>query len=433
MKKILLSLILTAMATSFSVAQNKNVTFQVHSPDSIPVYVFGSWSNWLVWPGDRMNSVGDGYYAVTLSLPVSTTYEFLFVNGISPVKEILDPAWPCTNGNGEYTNRVLSMKTNDTTICYDWKSCNTCTAPANNVAVTFTVHNPDSIPVYVFGSWSNWLVWPGDQMTSIGNGDYAVTLTLPSNTNYEYLFVNGTVPVKEVLNPAWSCTNGNVQYTNRVLALGSTNTSLCFKWDSCVSCTGQSDGIMVKFQVLNPDSVPVYVFGGWSNWGNWPGTPMTSVGNNLYETTIQLKSNQTIEYLFVNGVGPTKEALDPSWACTNGNAQYTNRISTLGSSDTTICFKWGVCQTCGSSAVNSISKDEMKVQLTRDGVRVFSTTVAYIDQIEVYDLLGNKVYHSAGKIKMNGLVPMALHGNAVYLIKISANNQRFTFKGLLTN
>jgi hypothetical protein len=36
--------------------------------------------------------------------------------------------------------------------------------------VTFQVANPDSTPVYVFGSWSGWSNWPGDQMTDT-NGD----------------------------------------------------------------------------------------------------------------------------------------------------------------------------------------------------------------------------------------------------------------------
>ena len=105
------------------------------------------------------------------------------------------------------------------------------------INVTFQVQNPDSIPVFAFGSWSNWGNWPGNPMTSIGNGFYATTMSFQANTNHEFLFVNGTAPyAKEVLNPAWSCTNGNAQYTNRVLTLGSLDTTICLNWNSCTSC-----------------------------------------------------------------------------------------------------------------------------------------------------------------------------------------------------
>jgi hypothetical protein len=105
------------------------------------------------------------------------------------------------------------------------------------INVTFQVQNPDSTPVFAFGSWSGWGNWPGNPMTSIGNGFYATTINFPANTNYEFLFVNGNAPwAKEVLDPAWTCTNGNAQYTNRVLNLGSLDTTICLNWNSCNSC-----------------------------------------------------------------------------------------------------------------------------------------------------------------------------------------------------
>ena len=311
MKKLLLLVIIVLFGANVN-AQTNLVTFQVHNPDSTPVFVFGSWSGWSNWPGDLMANVGNGYYSVTLSIPNNTTHEFLFVNGVGPTKEALDPAWPCTNGNGQYTNRVFTLGVNDTIVCADWQSCNTCAVPTGTVAVTYQVHNPDSTPVYVFGSWSGWSNWPGDLMQSVGNGYYAKTLFLPSSTTYEYLYVNGVGPSKEILDPAWPCTNGNGQYTNRTLQLAATDTTVCNDWQSCNSCFVQSTSRYATIRVESPDSLPVYVFGNWNNWSNWPGEQMTSIGNNLYEATIQLNSNGAYEYLFVNGVGPTKEVLDPT-------------------------------------------------------------------------------------------------------------------------
>ncbi|MCX6241663.1 MAG: hypothetical protein NTX43_07665 [Bacteroidetes bacterium] len=305
------------------------------------------------------------------------------------------------------------------------------TAPSS-VNIVFKVENPDSIPVYVFGSWSNWSNWPGDPMTSLGNNIYAATLSLPANSNFEFLYVNGNAPIKEVLNPAWSCTNGDAQYTYRVLSLGSLDTTICFEWATCLSCGSPPiDSIAVTFKVQNPDSIPVYVFGSWSNWGNWPGTPMASIGNDIYEATLHMKSNQNIEYLFVNGVGPTKEVLDPTWSCTNGNTQYTNRLSILSDADTTICFLWSTCSFCGTTSVNSISNDEMKVNLNENGIRVFSSTMADADQIGVFDMLGRMVYFSDKKQDLSNLIPMKLNSGSIYLITIKNNNRVFKFKGIL--
>ena len=270
-------------------------------------------------------------------------------------------------------------------------------------------------------------------MTSIGNNTYTATLTLAPNSNFEFLYVNGNAPVKEVLNPAWSCTNNNPQYTNRVLALSSLDTTLCFEWASCLACgSAPIDSITVTFKVQNPDSIPVYVFGNWSNWSNWPGTPMTTTGNNIYETTMRLKSNQNVEYLFVNGVGPTKEVLDPSWSCTNGNTQYTNRLSALsGTADTTICFLWNHCLACGTTSVNTLQGDDIKVNLGHQGIRVFSNTITEADQIGVYDMLGRTVYFSDKKQDLTNLIPMRLSSGSIYLITIKNNNRIFTFKGIL--
>ncbi|MFM7218576.1 MAG: hypothetical protein ACKO1U_11200, partial [Bacteroidota bacterium] len=106
---------------------------------------------------------------------------------------------------------------------------------AQNVNVTFQVHNPLPGPAYVFGSW-NWNAYPGTPMVSIGNGYYAATIALTNLSNYEFLFVSGSPLTIESLDPAWSCTNNNAQYTNRVLYVGAGDTTVCSDWDTCTSC-----------------------------------------------------------------------------------------------------------------------------------------------------------------------------------------------------
>jgi hypothetical protein len=213
-----------------------NVTLQVSSPDSTPVHVQGSW-NWGIFPGAPMTMIAPGKYSATIQLVPNAPYEYKFNNGVAPTFETLNPSFPCTNGNAQYTNRTLALAGADTTICSTWSSCANCNVvPPANISVKFAVESPDSLPVYVFGNWSNWSNFPGDAMTlNPATGAYEKTLSLLAGSSIEYLFVSG-VQNKEQMNPADPCTNGNPQYTNRVKALGTAATTLCNIWESCAPC-----------------------------------------------------------------------------------------------------------------------------------------------------------------------------------------------------
>ncbi len=412
-----------------SVPSQVNVTFQVQNPDSTPVFVFGSWSGFSNYPGDLMTPIGNGVYSVTLPLNANSNYEYLFVNGATPIKEALDPAWPCTNGNSQYTNRTLAVGGADLTVCAQWQTCNSCTSVPALANVTFQVENPDSVPVYVFGNWNGFSNYPGTPMTSIGNGIYEVTIQLGTNANYEYLFVNGATPVKEVLNPAWPCTNGNGQYTNRTLSLGATDTSVCSIWATCAACgTVAPVYINATFQVQNPDSTPVYLFGSWSGWSNYPGTPMTAIGNNTYEASIQLLENTNYEYLFVNGGTPIKEVLDPAWLCTNGNAQYTNRVIVTPGVDVTTCSKWASCDPCSPTSVNEITAADLQLIYSNQGLLISSSKVKMVDQVVIFDLMGKQVFSSKSNVNTNSLMPVQFNSTGVYLVKLTIDNQVMTFK-----
>ncbi len=433
-KTFYLFLVLLCAAFTSVQAQTQLVTFQVQAPDSTPVYVFGSWSNWSNWPGDQMTQIAPGQYTVALNLASNTNFEFLFVNGGTPIKEALNPAWPCTNANAQYTNRTLSIGAADTSLCAIWASCTTCTVvnPPANVNVTLRVESPDSTPVYVFGSWSGWSNYPGTAMTSIGNNQYEAVISVPATATYEYLYVNGNTPIKEALNPAWTCTNGNAQYTNRMLPVGTTDFTKCNKWALCDSCGAVApSNINVKFAVQAPDSTPVYVFGNWNNWSNFPGTAMTlnaTTGN--YEVVIPVASGTPIEYLFVNGVS-TKEVLDPLWTCTNGNQQYTNRVANLGVADTTLCNRWQSCSACFVSSVETINNEAVQILAGKDFVRIQTAALSTIDQIEVYDIIGKLIYRSNQKLNSNTNIPVSLQSNTLYTIRVKQGNSQYQVKSLI--
>jgi hypothetical protein len=302
--------------------------------------------------------------------------------------------------------------------------------------VTFQVANPDSTPVYVFGSWSGWSNWPGDQMTdSNGDGIFEKTLNIASNTAHEYLFVNGVGPTKETLNPAWLCTNGNGQYTNRVLPLANLDTTICVNWSSCSACgTIVIPYVDVKFQVQNPPATPVRVFGSWSGWSNWPGTLMTfNASDNAYEATISVQSDSAVEYLFISGPDTTKEALNPAMTCTNGNGEFTNRKSLIGLNDTTICAKWQSCDACEPLLTSEQIKSTVTVSLHLNGININSTENIKFNQVELFDVLGRSIYNNLNGFNSGNKIDVPLQYNSIYFIKLKANENSFTFKGIVTN
>jgi hypothetical protein len=382
-----------------------------------------------------MTLIAPNKYSVTIQLMPNAPYEYLFVNGGTPIKEALDPAWPCTNANAQYTNRVLGLGANDTSLCYTWATCNTCTVtpPPSNVNITLQVETPDSTPVYVIGSW-NWANYPGILMTSIGGNKYEAVVSLPANSTAEYLYVNGGTPIKEVLDPAWACTNGNAQYTNRTLAIGSSAFTKCNKWALCDSCGSVApSNINVKFSVQSTDSTPVYVFGSWSNWGNFPGNPMTfnaATGN--YEATIPMASSATIEYLYVNGI-QTKEVLDSSWTCTNGNPQYTNRKATLGTVDTSFCNIWETCTACVPLTLNNVKNENVSIYLNSQFIRINATNISQFDQLEIFDLVGRKVFASNGNFKTNENISVNLKSNTFYIVRLKNGNDIYKVKSFINN
>jgi hypothetical protein len=367
------------------------------------------------------------------------------------------------------------------------------TAPGS-ILVTFQVLNPDSVPVYVFGSWTNWGNWPGDPMTSIGNGYYTVNLPFPANSSHEFLFVNGTNPVKEVLNPAWSCTNGNATYTNRVITLGPADTLICFKWDSCTQCNVPSQtqvNLPVTFDDSNVNYALVDFGGNASNIENDPLLPSNKVCKVIKSNTAELWAGTTIGgtagfaaaipfaagstimtmsvYSPDSGIPVRMKVEDPNDPT---KSVETEDMTTTSNAWETLVFDFAN-QAAGTAAINfgytykklsvffnfgitgaiagtktyffdnvafgfpvttgTIAGDEIKVNLSQAGLRIFSNTISGVDQISVFDIMGRSVYSSGGKSDVNTLIPMWLNSGSFYIIKIKVKDQVATFKGLLVN
>jgi hypothetical protein len=190
--------------------------------------------------------------------------------------------------------------------------------------------------------------------------------------------------------------------------------------------------INVTFQVQSPDSLPVYVFGNWNNWSNWPGTLMTATTNGIYEATISLPSGDTIEYLYVNGGTPNKEVLNPADACTNGDAVNTNRMVILDTMDVTYCNRWASCSVCIPADLTDLSNENMQVRISNQFLVLETSELSAVDGIEIFDIVGKKVFSSNGQAPTNQAINIDLEMNKFYLVRIANEGSFRTIKAFIT-
>jgi len=222
-----------------------SITFKVDlseqsvSPDG--VHIAGSFQGWN--PGSSpMTDMGNGVYAYSVTLSAGDYVEYKFINGNDwPGEENVPAACGVPNGVGGY-NRFLDVPNANTTIntvCFG--SCFPCGYVPVPVDITFVVDMSEQTVsaegVHIAGSFQGWE--PGStELTSVGSGTYAVTLTLLSGEYHEYKFINGnTWDSVELVPPECGHDDGQGGY-NRFFTVPETDSSLlavCF--NSCESCS----------------------------------------------------------------------------------------------------------------------------------------------------------------------------------------------------
>lgn len=182
----------------------------------------------------------------------------------------------------------------------------------------------------------------------------------------------------------------------------------------------------VTFQVQNPPSTPVYVFGNWNNWSNFPGTMMTDTGDGIYEVTISMIGNRDIEFQYVSGADSSAEELDYMDSCTNGNPDYTNRLLTLDSTNISYCALWEDCY-CIPESIADLDISDTYLITDRNGIEIHSNDFQSFDNITVYDLLGRSLYQQ-DDISVHDKVSILLQPHEIYLITLRKDGRLHTFK-----
>ncbi len=106
---------------------------------------------------------------------------------------------------------------------------------------------------------------------------------------------------------------------------------------------------------------------------------------------------------------------------------------TLGHMDTTMCNVWEACSTCIPVGVNDVLKTDVNVLVSNKYIRLETSILSQVDGIEIFDLMGKKVFSSNGTVLTNKNIDVNLQGNTLYLIRVNNANSYNTIKTIIKN
>tara|TARA_Y100001968_G_C19453194_1_gene770177 strand:- start:4083 stop:5270 length:1188 start_codon:yes stop_codon:yes gene_type:complete len=185
-----------------------------------------------------------------------------------------------------------------------------------------------------------------------------------------------------------------------------------------------NDSVSITFnvdmsQVSNPFTTPE-INGDFNAWcGNC--NPLTdSNGDNIWETELKFKSNDSIEYRFSADSWSIQENMDPSGICTNGNINFTNRTLTIPSNDSilnVVC--WESCDPC----VSTIPQLEFSMSIypnpANQSIRIKSNE--RIEKLILRDLTG-RIIVSKHTITNDFSIDISSLENNIYFLECRINN-----------
>jgi len=281
----------------------------------------------------------------------------------TPVTATYSYTWP---NNGQ-TYTVSGVYSGTTTNCVTQMLNLTILQPTVTFQVDMAQSNaPAGAIPYVNGTYNGWC-GNCNPMTNIGGTVWSLTVPLPANANYEYKFTYNGWDGSENLLAGSSCTVTAWGFTNRSLAVGTTDVVLPLVcWNSCSACGPQS---AVTFKVdmtqynLAPGLVPE-VNGTFNGWCGNCNSMTDANGDGVWETTVVIP-NGSYQYKFSISNWAQQESLTPGSSCTVTLDGFTNRTLSLTAGSTllpyasvvipTVC--WNSCSACSANLALSVLLD----------------------------------------------------------------------------
>jgi len=207
--------------------------------DAAGVYVAGSFNNWDP-AATQMSEYAPGLYQAVVVLNAGQSYQYKYLNGSAWTGAELVPIECGVNdGNGGYNRTYAAGSAGETLALVCFSQCSTCTVIAMT-QVTFLVNMQDEVVnssgVHLAGSFNGFSATATPMSLQSGT-TYTATVSIPSNTQITYKYLNGneftfveTVPFECGVDDGFGGYNRNYN-------VGGSNVTLpevCFS--SCANC-----------------------------------------------------------------------------------------------------------------------------------------------------------------------------------------------------
>ena len=294
----------------------------------------------------------------------------------------------------------------------------------NQVTQTFTT--PE-----VNGLWNNWCGNCNPLTDANGDGIWTTTLPLTIGSTQEYKFSADAWTIQEQNNPAAPCTNGNATYTNRVLVVPAGDTTLSVVcWSQCTACdVDVTLKVNMAWEVANNaiSANGVHVAGDFQGWSPST-TPMTDANNDgIFEVTVTVPANSSIQYKFINGNAWGADESVPS-ACVvpttmNRGASFTYGDSTLSP----VCF--GKCTDCAAGLGESLQNVSLFPNPTRGQFNLARMDAATEVEVSVLDLQGKVLTVAKWSEGVDTLsIDLSNFANGVYMVRMTSEEGSRTMR-----
>ena len=393
------------------------VTFQVDmssqniNPACSPG-VAGNFNGWG-WLEALSDDDGDNIWETDIIVNSGVTYEYLFSSCGWDNLEELDFESDCTNGNSQYTNRVLNPVSQNTVVepvCFG--TCDAECPQSELVNVTFQVDTnnnangyDEQLDMFLIGSFQTPFPWdidlfPINLEDSNSDGIWNTTISILSGTYIEYKFANGEGSDALIENNIDNCSNNGNRFLTvpyEDIILDATYFNSCNS-EGSVTVTFQVD--MSNEAVGGGDGLCGVHVGGTFNYFDWWANELSDNNNdNVWETDIVLESGSSIEYKFANCGSFGIETVPDD--CGFGEDQ--NRSFTVPDEDATInvvCF--GSCsQQCGALSYSNVTFSVNMSEIETADTGVFASGPGVLmgpSGIELYDEDNDDIWSGSASI-----------------------------------
>jgi hypothetical protein len=196
-------------------------------------------------PGDfkLIDSDGDGVHSATFERPIGFESFYTFTNGACgdfSCKENIG-GQDCANPDN-FNDRHMGPFTEDAVISTCFGLCTTDTecGGAAGGTVTFyadmTEYSGAFTTPFISGNFNGWSGDSNPMTDADGDGVWTGSIELVAGS-YEYKIQLDGWAVQEEFTAGDPCTVTNGGYTNRSLSVANEDFSVCYKWNTCDTCT----------------------------------------------------------------------------------------------------------------------------------------------------------------------------------------------------